>query len=132
MERSMHYLLVFAITSIMVRYEPGYTLMNLCRHIHVSKRVNERRPWNFLKKLRWKVRNKSSKILESLHWTEVVRRRQGPCVDAIYGPTSLTCTNNRFNISKSFGTSYSLNKLQLTQGLPQLTVLSLVCVVYGG
>ena len=105
--------------------------MHLCWHVHVSKRIYEGRPRNFLKKFRWKVRHKCSEILEGLYWTEVLRRRHGSCVDAIHYPISLTCTNNRFDIRKSFSTSYGLYKLQLTKDILQLSILCPVCVAYG-
>jgi len=66
--------LIFPISSVVIRDQPGDASMYLDRHVHVTKGIDERCPWNFSKKFGRKVWDECCEILKRLNRIEILRR----------------------------------------------------------
>ena len=93
----MHKFLIFSISRIVIRNQPGDAFVYVFRHVHVTKGIDERCPWNFSKKFRWKVLGEFCEILKRLNRTEILLRHPSRINSNDYS-VALTSSNNRSNI----------------------------------
>src|SRR5947207_180957 len=101
MQVRLHKFLIFPISRVVIGDQPGNTLMDVGRHVHVMKGIDERRPWNFSKKFRRKVWNEGCEILKRLKRIEFLRKGGRSRINPVDNSVAPTRSHNRFNIRKS-------------------------------
>jgi hypothetical protein len=94
----MHELLIFPIASVVIRNQPGNTVMDGGWHVHVAEGINEGPPWDFLLEFFGKVGEKGRKVLKRFEWSEIDGWCVGPGVDSFDGPVALTSSYNGLTV----------------------------------
>lgn len=89
--------LIFTVARPLIGNQPRNAPVYRLRHVHVSKRVNERGPWNLLQKLRREILDESSKILDVMDRGEFFKWRSISGADSLH-ESLLASTDNCIGI----------------------------------